>query len=143
MSTWESNIEAILKKPGDSISRKSQLRSLITIFEAAQDMGISPEAVNTNRLACLETIIKSAKTAIENGDRNHLLDLFSLANTLTVIELRIELDIPKREPIPIHKRFFPETGRTLIYPHFTEGQFENIQQRNKLQYIFVERDNLQ
>lgn len=140
MSTWEQNIAEIESREGESASWLSQQRSLLNIFEAARDMGITPEAVNTSRLSCLSTIIKTAKLAIREGNKNRLLYLFELADTLTVADLRLHLEIPTREVIPVIRRHFPEIGRTILSPSLNECQMENIQKRNRLQYSFVFRD---
>jgi hypothetical protein len=98
---WNEVINIVRTKVLPSLSWSSDQKSLITIFEWAIDRGIPPCNPALFSISKYRIIIKEAKWTIQNNEEHRLRELFHLAESLSMVDLRLELGISKPEDIHI------------------------------------------
>lgn len=106
---WTDLTQKIQDKQLSSKTWKSEQASLITIFSAAEQMGLEPKDASLSSTCNLRTIIKDAKFAVYHNNPERLSELFHLASSLTVRDLRLKLGSVKLDEV-------------IITPQIVDGQ---------------------
>lgn len=102
-SEWQKNFERINAKQLPAPSWQSDQESLRDIFRFAERNGLNPEYALSAPISQLRTIIKEAKRAIFDEDLDRLQELFRLAATLSIVELRLVLGTTVPSEILVNK----------------------------------------
>ena len=79
----------------------SEKIGLMELFDAAEQYKIEAPPANKFKYSQYRTILKEAKDAIYQGDKDQLNKLIDMANMLTVKDLRLKLGKKRREIIHV------------------------------------------
>jgi len=97
MITWSDVLDRYKYLEEGSQSRKSYYRSLVLIFEKAEEWGFDPECVNSVTQSNLLEIVHEARLAALEGRVDRLKELFGMARDLSYTNLVIELRGDRRD----------------------------------------------
>lgn len=137
--TWQDLKSNLKSHDLDSSTWESERRSLLSIFEYAENKGISPELVQIKRLSNLRTIIGPAKSAILEDDPDYLQELFQDAGKMTNVELRLKLNPRKLAPI----QYFEHAGGSFEARYelrVTKAQLDRIRKSTRANFIFIRKE---
>lgn len=107
------------------------------IFEVAEAWGLDPSPVLRASKSNLCTIIKCARLAITNEDKEALVELFEKAAKMTNVDLRLDIVKPRREIVYYEEVI--EGSKKLIHIVVNHHQFERIKTGTILQLDFHKR----
>ena len=127
---WEPLKTRIQEHQLDSSTWESNQKDLLQLFSDCQRLNVDPFFASLASLSNLRAALPQLKQAVREVDPERLRQLFSLAATLTNVELRLALEIPGREPVQIHP---VDTGYVV---RLTQEQFDQVQRATRLQYVF-------
>lgn len=139
-SEWKDLIVKVEEKKSPAPSWRSDQESLKEIFRYAERKGLSPENAISAPISQLRTIIKEANRAIYDEDLNRLQELFCMAATLSVVELRLALGTTTPPEILVSKTGDGESEEYQI--SLSKEQMQRFGQSLRLFYKFsiVEND---
>lgn len=133
-SEWQKIIERISAKQLPAPSWQSDKESLRDILRYAERNGLDPEYAFSAPISQLRTIIKEAKRAIFDQNPDRLQELFYLAATLSIVELRLALGTTVPSEIQVY-RTGDETSEEYQIS-LSEEQLERFIQSLRLFYKF-------
>ena len=138
-TTWQDLRSQLKAHELDSSTWESERRSLLNIFEYAENKGISPDLVQIEKLSNLRTIIGPAKSAILEDDQDYLQELFQDAGKMTNVELRLKLNPRKLAPI----QYFEHEGGSFEARYelrVTKAQLDRIRKSTRANFIFIRKE---
>jgi hypothetical protein len=139
MDKWKKAREIILTKTLKSRTWASDQKNLLKIIEAAQVKHLDASDFERAPLSNLRTIIKAAKSAIENGDHIRLQALFELAADLSNVDLRLRIGIRRPEEVMYEKVVMK--GQVYYQLKLATQQLERIRASSKSYFIYKENHN--
>ena len=135
---YEELSNKIQAKKSPAPSWKSDQTSIIEIIRYADRNDVDPTKVTEIDLCKFRTIIKEAKKAISNDDLERLLELFHLAMTLSLVELRLAVGMTKPPEIIVERKGSGEEAK--YYLTLLPKQMKRLQQSLRLFYKFTVTD---
>ena len=138
MTTWTSAKMRINEIPDGCPAGVSDRKNMAEVFDKAEEWGIDPSLAQTASLSNLRRILKVSRHAISNDYQARLIQLFSWAAELNVIDLRLKLGTLDLDTIT-YQQIIDEGGMFYVMklmPH----QFSRIKRSTKLQHTYVSSD---
>lgn len=132
---YEKLINKIQEKKSPAPSWKSDQASIVEIIRYADRNDFDPSKITEIDLCKFRTIIKEAKIAISNDDLERLLELFHLAATLSLVDLRLAVGMTKPSEINVERKGNGEDAK--YYLTLLPGQMKRLQQSLRLFYKFT------
>lgn len=115
---------------------KSDQASLVRIFSWANDHEVHTGDPSVFSVSKFRVIIKEAKQAIQNNDPQRLSELFHMAETLTLVELRLGLGLSEPEEISVVP--VGEGEETQLQVLLRNDQLQRIQASTKPYFRFIQ-----
>lgn len=136
MSTWNEFRSRVSREIEDTPRGVCNKKYLRVIADSAERWDISADCANSATMSNMREIIKEARMAIEQEDRQRLEVLLFLASRLSVTDLRIILRGENRKLITVapHQTPFGPLYRLMV----TQDQYEALKQGSRRQFMFVE-----
>lgn len=135
MATWDDVRNRLANEPNLSASWKSDLKSLLEIFNVAEKWEISANFGMEINISTLRRMILPARTAIKSGLRKRLEVVFQKAAKLTYDDFLIEFDLIERETI-----FYKEVEKGEDVRFVVEldlHQLQRLERATKRKFSFV------
>jgi hypothetical protein len=133
---WVQEIKKVQEKVSSIPSWRSDQRHLVEIFRAAEAMGIEPNEVDGTDICKLRTIVKEARHAIERNNTKRLRELFHLAATKTIVELRLALGSVKTDVVLVRRMIIQNQEKYVLT--LDPEQFARVKQSMRLFFSIYE-----
>jgi hypothetical protein len=137
MSNWEEVRRKVYERKLESTTWLSDLRNLLKIIDAAEELELNPDDALNASVSNLRTIIKPLKNAISKSNKNEARELFKLASTLHNRDLRDQIGGKHRETIYYDREIL---ARQIFYKlMLSEEQFLKIKKTISSKYTLQEQ----
>ena len=131
--SWSDLVSEVESSWGYSPTARSSKKHMAAIVSKAEEWNIPLDGIEDLPLTNLREIVSQARTAIDRGDRERLIELFSMARTMTTADLRVALN-DRRDVISVV--ISKEQYATFYTVTLTESQFSRIKRAVKTSYRF-------
>jgi hypothetical protein len=132
---WSTLTKQVQAKQSSAASWKSDQKSLQEIIKYAESEGMDPTEAAGSDISKLRTIIKEARAAISSNNPDRLNELFHLAATLSIVDLRLTLGTTHPEVIYV-ERMLDNDNEIYTFSLLPE-EFERIKLSMRLFYEFL------
>jgi hypothetical protein len=132
--SWDYIKEQLETLDSNSPSWKSDKQSLVNIFTKAEELGLDPSDAEKAQISKLRVIIKEAKKASTNEDDERLAELFHMAATMPIIDLRHSLGLSKPEIIVVKKLEIGGKFKNIV--ELRPDQLEKIKALTRQSFTF-------
>jgi hypothetical protein len=139
MGTWNDVRRKIKAKKLYSSTWASDKKQLIKIIDQAERFELDPGNAERTTISNLQTIVRRARWAIEDNDKERLDGLFHLAADLPLSELRIAIGVHPRVDVPYWRNSTNKETRTYLI-EVNPFQLEKIKSYAKPRFLLQEID---
>jgi hypothetical protein len=138
MNIYENTKERIKAQAKPTAAWCSDERHLMQIIDKVKEWDIHPGCLPYISISNFRSLIRRARIAIRNEQKDRLEDILMKAATLSNSDFRLFLEIPDRDEVVVEPIDMGE-DQEYFQIRVNKAQLDRIRRATKLQHKYVER----